>query len=401
MRYTSHMFFKRRIYLDAAAGTAGNPSSVHAEGRAAKTRLENARVEIARLVECKPDDVIFTSGATEANALAILGLAKAGEHVLYLPSAHASIVENAKMLAARGVRVEPLPIKDGAVDCAALAAMLRPETVLVTMGAVCGETGTIWNTREVATTLQRYAAANLLLPEIGEPATRCGIGLAARALRGEGSLISRPRLHVDASQAPWSEKLSRSHFGADLLTLDGGKLGAGGAGCLIAHRTIPLAPLYGGGGQERGLRSGTENVEAIGKFAAALAAAATGRDAFKARAAELRAQLLAAISAIPGLFVNEGRQVAPHILNISLIGRDTDYVVALLDTAGFAVSTKSACESRSGEGSRAVLALSGDAARAAATLRISFGSATTTADIARFAAALTAAVQFVDSTASR
>jgi cysteine desulfurase len=393
------MFWKKRIYLDYAAGPRGNPSSVHEEGRRAKRRLEDARLAVARLAEVKADDVVFTSGATEANAIAIHGVVNSRQaigdrrpHILYLPSAHASIVENAKMLAQRGVEIEPLPIANGRVDIDALKKLIRPETALVTMEAVCGETGTIWNTREVANALR---SSRVLGEMLNRPS-----GLSASS-RGRGDAATPIYLHVDASQAVMTEKISRTHFAADLLTLDGGKVGAPGAGALIAHRTIALAPLYGGGGQERGLRSGTENVEAIEKFAAALAKAHSQHDRFAARAAALRAQLVESLKTIPDLYINEGREVAPHILNISLLGRDTDYLVALLDDAGFALSTKSACESLSGEGSRAVLALTGEAARAASTLRISLGPASSARDLARFAKALRAAIHFIDRGASR
>ena len=362
------MIWKKRTYLDFAAGKEGNPSSAHAEGRKMKARLEDARVEIARLVECKADDVVFTSGATEANALAILGILNPGDHALYLPSAHASIVENMKIAEARGAIIEPLIIKNGEVDLDALKKQVKPETALVSMEAVCGETGTIWNTHEIANTLKMHQFL---------------------------------RFHIDASQAPFTEKITRSHFGADLLVLDGGKLGAPGAGALIAHRTIPLAPLYGGGGQERGLRSGTENVEAIGKFARELARATGKREEFKTRAAERRVELLQAISTIPDLEVNIGREGVPQIVNISLPGRDTDYLVALLDEGGFAVSTRSACETDSEEGSRAVYALTGDPERASATLRISYDSSVSSRDLARFAHALAGAVAFVDSARGR
>ena len=159
------MFWKRRIYLDYASGVAGNPSSPHGEGRRAKKKLEDARTTIARLVEVQPDDVIFTSGATEANALAILGYVRAllhlktypsPLHVLYLPSAHASVVENMKLASEHGVAIEALPIKDMRVDCEVLKTMLRPETKLVSMDAVCGETGIVWNTREVAEGLRKH-----------------------------------------------------------------------------------------------------------------------------------------------------------------------------------------------------------------------------------------------------
>ncbi|MHB1770053.1 MAG: aminotransferase class V-fold PLP-dependent enzyme, partial [Minisyncoccota bacterium] len=155
------MFWQKRTYLDRAAGAAGNPSSAHEEGRRAKAVLDAARADIARLLETQSDDIIFTSGATESNALAILGSVRArrsfmrgAPHVLYLPTAHASIVENMHLLAAEGVLIEALPIREGRVAIDLLSDRLRSETVLVSMDAVCGETGIVWNTREVAETLE-------------------------------------------------------------------------------------------------------------------------------------------------------------------------------------------------------------------------------------------------------
>ncbi|MFA6519785.1 MAG: aminotransferase class V-fold PLP-dependent enzyme [Candidatus Paceibacterota bacterium] len=387
------MIWKRRAYLDSAAGMSGNPSSPHEEGRRAKKILEEARTDIARLAEVQSDDVIFTSGATEANALAMLGHVRAlrllagpdtvgrnNMHVLYLPSAHASIVENAKLLAAEGIAVEPLSIKDFRVDIKALAKMIRPETVLVSMDAVCGETGVVWNTREVATILQTH------------------VGLRKSHMDG------RPLLHVDASQAPLTEKISRAHFDADMMVLDGAKVGPRGIGVLIAHRTVALEPLYRGGGQERGLRPGSEAPELAQKFAAALSVAARGRERFRVAAEKERARLIATITTnIPHVFVHEGHSQAPNILNLSLLptgplrgGRDTDYLVALLDEAGFAVSTRSACETDSQTGSRAVVALTGDAEQARATLRISWGPGIGRSELSRFAKALAEAVAFID-----
>ncbi|MDE1944417.1 MAG: aminotransferase class V-fold PLP-dependent enzyme, partial [Patescibacteria group bacterium] len=201
-------------------------------------------------------------------------------------------------------------------------------------------------------------------------------------------------------QAVWTENLTRAHFAADLLTLDASKVSlARGIGALVAPRKVPLAPLYAGGGQERGLVPGSEAPALAAAFAEGLARAAAGRETFRAAALAAREKLIATIYAtVPGALVNESpRAQAPNVLNLSLPGRDTDYLVALLDEAGFAASTKSACESASGEGSRAVLALSGDPERAAATLRISWGRETHARDLDRFAAALARAVAFVDS----
>jgi len=178
---------KKRVYLDWAAATPvckpalragntarratyGNPSSPHTEGRYARELLEEARGVIARYVEAKPDDVIFTSGATEANALAILGhmraLVASGRaprdiHFLYASTAHTSIVHTAQALKEKGFAVEALPITlNGNVDIKTLRAMLRPQTALVSMEAVCGETGTVWNTREVKNALRAFAQEN-------------------------------------------------------------------------------------------------------------------------------------------------------------------------------------------------------------------------------------------------
>lgn len=376
---------KKRIYLDTASGMAGNPSSPHEEGRRAKYILEDARVTIARLVEVRADDVIFTSGATESNALAILGHVRARRalagndapgrnnmHVLYLPSSHASIVGNVKSLADEGVTIEALPIKEYRVDTAALKEMLRPETILVTMDAVCGETGVVWNTREVSSIIRALGTAN-------------------------------PVLHVDASQAPHTEKITRDHFGADILTFDGSKLALlHGIGVLIAHRAIPLTPLYQGGGQERGLRPGTESPELAMACAKALDVAVRNRESFRTSASTNRIRLIASImNSMKHVYVQESTAQAPHILNLSLPGRDTDYLVTLLDEAGFAIATRSACETDSEEGSRAVFALTGDRERARATLRVSWGPQTHARDLARFSRALTQAVHFIDKSNER
>ena len=392
------MFWKRRTYLDYAAGVVGNPSSPHYEGRRAKQMLEDARTAIARLVEGQSEDIIFTSGATEANALAILGVVRSKQqtasskqkiHALYLPSAHASVVENMKLLAEEEVEVEELPIKNYRVDTEALAKMLRGETVLVSMDAVCGETGVVWNTCEVADVLKKFRTGTLKKE-------------SARAARPiQHSFFSVPVLHVDASQAPLTEKITRAHFGADLLTFEGSKVGppvgGRGIGALIVHRTIPLEPLYRGGGQERGLRPGSEAPELAERFATALDAAARGRESFRARAEADRALLVKRVMAsVSGACVNEGRRQTPNILNFSFPGRDTDYLAALLDEEGFAVSTRSACETDSEEGSRAVLALASDQQRALSTLRISWGPGIRPDELRRFAERLLRAVQFID-----
>jgi len=382
-------FGKKRTYLDWAAAApvstaalvafsrtvalAGNPSSSHVEGRKAKAVLEDSRVRIARMAGVKSDAVIFTSGATEANALGIEGYMRAriekGEdptkmHVLYLRSAHASVIGAVRSIERMGVVTEVIATLDGAIDYPALEKQIRPETVLVIVDMVCGETGVVYKVRDVRRALDRV----------------------------------RPHIHLfaDASQAPRTESFELSHLGADMISLDAQKVGGvRGIGVLIAPRQVPLLPLIDGGGQERGLRPGTESPALASAFASALELCAQDRARFFLKATHMRTDLLSRISAIPDMFVNEGKLQAPHILNLSLLGRDTDYLLALLDEAGFAVSTKSACESDE-KGSRAVLQMTGDEGRATSTLRISWGPSTTSNDLNRFADALLSAVRFID-----
>jgi cysteine desulfurase len=381
-----------------AMSAQGNPGSPHAEGMRAKELLEDARRTIARLLSVKTDGVIFTSGATEANALAIHGHLQALQdlgrqlkdvHVLYLPTAHASVVETMEALVRRGVQVEPLVITHGAVDIDALKKQIRPETVLVSMDAVCGETGTRWDTRDVRRTLNAVRTAPIEVSPRWAP-------------------TSRILLHVDASQASFTESLALNHLGADLLTLDAQKVGGvRGIGALVrAHPLIPLVSIMQGGGQEQGLRPGTVNPALAQAFAAALSEAQEGREEFVARSLRLRADLVSTLASVfSDMSVNgevhrgETSMNAAHILNISFPGRDTDYTVMLLSEAGFMVSTKSACETDSETGSRAVLALTGDKERALSTLRISWGPDTGAKSLRDFALVLIKTIHFQDTSA--
>ncbi len=385
------LFGTRHAYLDWAAATPasaravsafhtalripGNPLSPHTEGRAARDVLESARATIAALAEVKQDAVIFTGSATEANALGILGSIEAlhqggraytDMHVLYDAGAHSSVVGNVARVALLGVQTQAITYTNGEIDLALLPSLITENTVLVVLTAVCGETGAITPVRDVRRVLDRAHKGILLL--------------------------------ADASQLPYIGAFQLTRLGADLLTLDAQKVGGvRGIGALIAPRRIPLAAMYEGGGQERGLRSGTPSHAHAAAFAVALQDANTNRAKFLSRALELRTLFLQQIQTLPYMEVNEGREQAPNIINISLLGRDTDYLVALLDTAGFAVSTRSSCETDA-VGSRAVLVRFGDEGRARSTLRISFGPASTKQELLRCARALVHAVKFLDRT---
>ncbi|CAN5702735.1 cysteine desulfurase family protein [soil metagenome] len=395
---------KERVYLDWASASPvstaaqkafvetlaiyGNPSSPHAEGQEAKNVLEDARSRIAKLCGVKSPAVIFTSGATEANALALQGRVRACElvgvtrknmHMLYLPTMHSSVLKTIEELKKTGVQAEPIPLHRThanllQIDVPAFSALLRPETVLVAADAVCGETGTRYDTRALRTSIDKA-------------------GYVGTAL-----------LHVDASQLPLVEIIERTRIGADMMTLDASKVGAvRGIGALITPQTRAIAPIVFGGGQENGLRPGTEPTALAASFAVALEEARAGHEGFSSRALQMRTELLAAITpdtnatyGIRDMIVNSGKEFAPHILNISLIGRDTDYLVMLLDAEGYSVSTKSACETDTDSGSTVVYTLTQERARAASTLRISFGPTTKSADVSRFARELITAVAFLD-----
>ena len=320
---------------------------------------------IARLSEVKSDGVVFTSGATEANALALLGAVRAAKserrHVLYHAAQHASVIGAMELLKEEGVAVEPLDLSD-------IKAQLRPETVLVTLDAVNSETGERFDTLAVRRVLDAY--------------------------RKEGG--AHILLHVDASQAPHALPYTLAHLGADMVSLDAQKVGGvRGIGALLMRHGIALAPLVRGGGQEGGKRPGTENPALAFSFAAALTEANEQREKFVDRSERMRRRLVEKIAAIQRTVVNEGLENVSHILNVSFLGRDTDYLVALLDRDGFAVSTKSACESNE-VGSRAVRAQGGDEERATSTLRISWGPATREQDLDRFADVLMRNVRFLD-----
>lgn len=383
---------KKRIYLDTAAAhpvrrsvhkvflqalkAYGNPSAPHEEGREALALLEDARASIARVCGAKSDAVIFTASATESNALAIVGHIKArieaGEkaeelEVLFSRTQHASVIGAVEEVQKLGVKTREIPLLGFSIDMPKLSSMIGPQTALITLDVVCSETGTRFDTRGV------------------------------RKLIDARAYTERPVFHVDATQAPLCEHMDRTRLGADLITFDAQKIGGvRGVGVLIAPRNIPLTALARGGGQERGLRSGTPSPALALACAKAFLEASREREMFVRKAERLTKFLRKEIeTSFERVVVNAGETQAPNILNVSFLGRDTDYLVALLDEAGFAVSTKSACETDA-RGSRAVEAFTKDGARASSTLRISLHHTTKKKEIEAFLTTLKKSVAFID-----
>ncbi len=386
---------RKRIYLDNATTTPvapdvmremarffaadfGNPGSIHAEGVVAKKAVTEARHNIARLLHAHADEIIFTSGGTEANNLAIAGFIHALHvrgrpykkmHAITSVIEHASVLECFHELERRGVAVTYMPVNgDGIVMPKSVREALRLDTVLVSLMYANNEIGTIQPVAKIARVIRDFRQ------------------------RGRLNLTEAPFpfLHTDASQAPQYLDCNRERLGVDMLTLDGQKMyGPKGVGALYAKRGTPLAPLFKGGGQERGLRPGTENVPLIAGFAKALEMAVKTREVESARLTALRDFLIGKVRMnTAGAVLNgSATERLPHNANFSFPGVDTEFLVLQLDAAGIACSTKSACKEGERE-SHVVAALGDDPRRATSTIRFSLGRATKRADISFLCAQL-------------
>lgn len=364
----------RIVYLDNAATTAvdprviaamqeclgeegafANPSSLsHAPGRAAAARVELARAEVAALVNAEPEQVIFTSGATEANNLALLGVARFNarqpRHIVTSRTEHPAVLDACRQLEREGCAVTYLqPGEGGIVEPAQVAAALRPETLLVSLMLVNNEIGVIND-----------------------------VGAVGQLCRERGVL-----LHVDAAQGAGKVPLDMQADGIDLLALTAHKLhGPKGIGALCVRREprLGLVPLQFGGGQERGLRSGTLPAHQIAGMGAAFRIARDQMADDVQRIATLRARLWQALSQVPGVALNgdPDRRVA-GILNVTVDGIEGETL--LLALGDLAISSGSACASLNAQPSYVLRALGRSDRLAQSSLRLSLGRFSTEADV--------------------
>ncbi len=366
--------------MAAAAAKPGNPSSIHAFGRALREDVDRARASVARLLGVGPGAVTFTSGATEANALAVMGAWRAaarahpGKKLTIVAGGleHASVAGSLAALAAdEGADVVLVGAdKDGAASPADVAAAMTPETVLVSVMWANNVLGSIQPVREIG---------RLVAEE--------------RMRRGAGGLPVA--FHSDAVQAVRTEAVLPSEAGVDLLTVSAHKMyGPKGVGALVRTSGSALRPLYAGGGQEDGLRSGTENAAGIAGFGRAAGILADEREADAAHAAALRASFLAELAErAPRMEVVAGAHSVPGIIFLRHPGVDGDLLALTLDSAGFAVSAGSACDSGKRKGSRVLAAVLDERRAAHGGIRVSFGRSTGASDISELAAALGAAAK--------
>ncbi len=341
-------------------GVHGNPASVHRPGRAAHEALEAARADVAALVGAQPAQVVFTGGGTEADNLALKGVCAGIPNGKLLVGSieHSAVLGPADALAKLGWQVEHIPVDgEGRYDLAALKTMLAVGGVkLVSVMRANNETGV----------LQDVAAI-------------------AALVHGAGAL-----LHCDAVQAAGKIPVDFKALGADLMTLSAHKMnGPRGVGALIMDRRVDLTPLVHGGGQEQGLRGGTENLAGIVGFgrAAALAKSELATRAEHPRV--LRDALEAEVRKLPGARIfSSGAERLPNTLQFGIEGLDGEWLVMELDKRGIAVSSGSACHSGSGEPSHVLTAMGHEPAIAKGALRVSFGLGNTPADAQTVAKAL-------------
>ena len=361
-----------RVYLDYAGfapvdprvvafmrpfleGGIGNPSAAHSVGSEAAASLEAARAKVARLVGAPAAGVVFTSSATEANNLAIRGTLLRSEdrrHVVTSAVEHVSVVNACRDLEKRGCPVSWIPVDElGRLDPEAVVAAVRPDTALVSIGAANGEIGTVQPVRDIA-----------------------------RLLRHRGVL-----LHVDAVGAAGRFPLAVDDGGIDLLTLSSNDLyGPPGAGARWVRPNVKLAPLLVGGGQERGLRAGTENLPAIVGMGVAADLARVEGVQEAGRLVAFRDRLIRRLTeTLPGARLTGplGRERLPH--HVSIVQRDVkaDSVLLDLDVRGIAASTGSACMASTGMASHVLRAIGCDQRESEGSICFTFGRWTTAADI--------------------
>jgi cysteine desulfurase len=366
---------RKAVYLDHAATTPvrpevleamlpyltdqsfGNPSSAHRFGRAARAGIEQARRQIADALGAEPNQVVFTSGGTEADNLGIVGAALAardrGANMCAVVSAieHKAVLAAAHAVCHLGGREVLLPVDNGGqVELDALDAALADRPAIVSVMWVNNETGVIQSVRDIA--------------------ARC---------RDAGTFF-----HTDAVQAVGKVPVSASELSCTLLTISGHKIGAPkGIGALIVRDRKAVEAIIHGGGQQFGIRPGTENVAGAVALGRAAQLAVGEQPSLTERLCQLRNELAARLKAtVPGLVINaEESPRAPHLLSVAVPGADSEALLMHLDLAGIAVSSGSACSTGAVEPSHVLVAMGVPRELALGTIRFSLGRETTLDDI--------------------
>lgn len=362
----------RSVYMDYAATTPldpqvlaemmpylteyfGNASSVHAFGRQARKAVDKARQQVAEVLGCLPNEIIFTAGGTEADNLAIFGIAEAyadrkGRHIITSPLEHHAVADSFAALAKRGYDISYLPVDEhGLIDPQELEKAIRPDTLLVSIIHGNNEIGTL------------------------QPAADIG-----RICREKQVFF-----HLDAVQTVGHLPIKVEELGCDLLSLAAHKFyGPKGIGALYLRKGVRVTTQMHGGAQERGLRAGTENVAAIVGLGKAIELAEQHRQERAERETALRDRLIAGLLTIEDVRLNgHPSQRLPNNVNVSILWIEGESILLALDMKGIAASSGSACTSGSLDPSHVLLGIGLDHATAHGSLRLSIGKETSEADV--------------------
>ena len=356
----------QKVYLDYAAATPVllevvqamlpystelfyNPSALYASALEVHEAIEKARADIAHWLGGRKEEIIFTSGATEANNLAIKGVLEVypGSKVLISAIEHESVINPAQEYNCESIAVT----SDGRINLSDLEQKIDNDTVLVSILYANNEIGTIQDLRAISGVLQKK--------------------LQARQKSGNKLPLL---LHTDAAQAPSYLDLHVHALGVDLMTLNSGKIyGPKGMGCLYVKRGLVLKPLLQGGGQERGFRSSTENAGGIIGFAAALQVVQESREDEVARLEKLRDDLIAKLQKMGGEINGSTRHRLANNVHVTFPGQDNERLLFALDQKGFMVAAGSACSASKDEPSHVLKAIGLSDEQAQASLRITLG----------------------------
>jgi len=369
----------KKVYLDHAATTYtdkrvfdvikpyfcdiyGNPSSFHSVGKQAQEAVDVARGSVAKIFGCRGDEVIFTSGGTESDNLALIGFARAnrdkGKHIISTPIEHKAILATLKQLEKEGFEVTLVDVdENGLVDPKKITEAIRPDTILVSVMFANNEVGTTEPIADIGREILKIRKAN------------------------ESKF---PCFHTDACQAAGARELDVEKLHVDMMTINGGKIyGPKGIGVLYKRRSIKIEPIIFGGDQEYGLRPGTENIPGIIGLAKALEVAQEEKDKENKRLIELRDYLIKQITEkIPNTELNgHPTERLPNNVNISFPGVEGEALMLYLDAKGIFVGTGSACTSKTLAPSHVITALGKPSEVAHTSIRMTLGRATTKGDL--------------------
>jgi cysteine desulfurase len=378
---------RQRIFLDYAGSTPvdfavlkemakyqnffANPSGLYSESILAKEALTSFRTRVAKVLNVQKNEIVFTSGGTEGNNLALLGIFEAYKTKDFIPHfittaiEHSSTLEVCKEIERRGGEVTILPVSDeGLISLDGLSKSLKKNTVLVSIGVANSEIGTIQPIGEIGNIIKEFKLKNN---------------------------IKIPYLHVDAGAAPLYLSLDIARYGVDLLTLDGAKIyGPKGVGVVFVKSGLNIMPIIFGGGQERGLRSGTENIYSVAGFTLALENAVKNRQSEGERLALIRDYGINKIlKEFPTAQLNGSHKYRlPNNINICFEGLDAEFATIQLDILGISVSYSSSCMTLKDDLSSYVIRALGRDGCSKSSLRFTLGKFNQKSDIDKLVLAL-------------